>query len=297
MTGSDTDPCVEVARAKINLALHVTDRRADGYHDLGSLVVFASTGDRLTASPANTLSLSIQGRSCDTLPLGPDNSVLAAARSLMAHAEANGLKPACSGADLVLEKNLPVSAGIGGGSADAAATLRALNRLWGLNLPQHVLEQIGTRLGADVAICVGSKTCRMEGIGEQLSPLDDLQMPSLDLVLVNPGVPVATPEVFQALQNPRQSPLPPLPKQQDLQSWLNWLGATRNDLFEPACELCPEIRDVISALGQEAASLSRMSGSGATCFGIFDNPHAAEIAANALKTRHPDWWICATRTV
>lgn len=297
MTGSDTDPCVEVARAKINLALHVTDRRADGYHDLDSLVVFASTADRLTASPANTLSLSIQGRSCDTLPLGPDNSVLAAARSLMAHAEANGLKPACSGADLVLEKNLPVSAGIGGGSADAAATLRALNRLWGLNLPQRVLEQIGTRLGADVAICVGSKTCRMEGIGEQLSPLDDLQMPSLDLVLVNPGVPVATPEVFQALQNPRQSPLPPFPRQQDLQSWLNWLGATRNDLFAPACELCPEIRDVISALGQEAASLSRMSGSGATCFGIFDNPHAAEIAANALKTLHPDWWICAMRTV
>ncbi len=296
MICSDTDPCVEIARAKINLALHVTDRRADGYHDLDSLVVFASAGDRLTARPANTLSLSVQGRGSDTLPLGPDNSVLAAARSLMAHAEANGMKPACAGADLVLEKNLPISAGIGGGSADAAASLRALNRLWGLNLPHHVLEQIGTRLGADVAICVGSKTCRMEGIGEQLSPLDALQMPRLELVLVNPGLPVATPMVFQALQNPRQSPLPPFPKQ-NLQSWLGWLAATRNDLFEPACGLCPEIRDVISALDQKAALLSRMSGSGATCFGVFDNPHAAEVAANALKTRHPNWWICATRTV
>lgn len=297
MTSKDTGSCVDDARAKINLALHVVGRRVNGYHDLDSLVVFASIGDRLTAMPADSLSLSISGNHGDGLSQASDNSVLAAARILMEYAESRSLIQACAGAALTLEKNLPVCAGIGGGSADAAATLRALNRLWRLDLPAHMLEQIGTGLGADVAICLASKTCRMEGIGEQLSPLAASHMPVLNLLLVNPGIPVATPGVFQALQNPRQSPLPPFPRQQDFQSWLKWLAATRNDLFEPACEICPEIRDVISALDQEGACLSRMSGSGATCFGIFESPHATEIAAHSLKARYPDWWICATRTV
>ncbi|MEH6728920.1 MAG: 4-(cytidine 5'-diphospho)-2-C-methyl-D-erythritol kinase, partial [Hyphomicrobiales bacterium] len=147
------------------------------------------------------------------------------------------------------------------------------------------------------AVCVGRLACRMRGIGEQLTPLAEQHMPRLDLVLVNPGVPVATPTVFQSLEDPHQSTLPALPDQHDFQSWLNWLDGTRNDLYEPACRICPQIGDVISELSGTGAQLSRMSGSGASCFGIFGTPAGAHSAATALKKLHPDWWICATHTV
>ncbi len=297
MMKSSAGICAETAHAKINLALHVTGKRADGYHDLDSLVVFAASSDRITAIKAETVSLTLQGPGATKLPSDSGNSVLMAAQALSDNARINGLELACAGAELVLEKNLPVAAGIGGGSADAAATLRALNRLWGLNLAQDVLERIGARLGADVAVCIGGQTCRMRGIGEQLTPLAEQHMPRLDLVLVNPGVPVATPSVFQSLENPHQSILPPLPDQYDFESWLNWLDGTRNDLFQPACKICPQIGDVISELNRTGAKLSRMSGSGASCFGIFETPDDAESAATALKKRHHDWWICATHTV
>lgn len=297
MRDGGTDVCVETAHAKINLALHVTDKRSDGYHDLDSLVVFAASGDRITASNADTISLTLQGPGAAKLQSDTDNSVLAAAHALYDHAELNGLTLACTGADLVLEKNLPVAAGIGGGSADAAATLRALNRLWGLHLPEDDLEHIGAQLGADVAVCIGGRTCRMRGIGDHLTPLAANHLPRLELVMVNPGVAVATPTVFKNLQNPHQSTLPFLPDQQDFRSWLNWLNRTRNDLFEPACRICPAIGDVLSELDCSGARLSRMSGSGASCFGVFETRSGAENAAAALKTWHPDWWICATHTV
>lgn len=297
MMNRSTAICAETARAKVNLALHVTGKRDDGYHELDSLVVFAEAGDRISATAAGKLSLTIQGVSAKTLPADANNTVLAAAYALLHHAHTNGLDLSCAGADLVLEKTLPVSAGIGGGSADAAATLRALNHLWGLNLPNNVLEVIGIGLGADVAVCIAQRSSRMSGIGETLMPLTERHIPSFDIVLVNPGLPVSTPQVFQTLQNTDQSALPRLPAQNDHQAWLTWLGGTRNDLFEPACKLCPDIEFVISQLVHEGAQMARMSGSGATCFGIFGTSQSAAIAAQALHRSHPNWWVCATRTV
>ncbi|WP_306261878.1 4-(cytidine 5'-diphospho)-2-C-methyl-D-erythritol kinase [Pararhizobium sp. IMCC21322] len=294
---SNTAACAETAHAKINLALHVTGKRADGYHELDSLVVFADVGDQISATAAAKLSLTIQGGSAETLPSDTNNSVLAAAHALLHHANTNGLELSCAGADLVLEKTLPISAGVGGGSADAAATLRALNRLWGLNLPPNVLEAIGIGLGADVAVCIAQKSCRMSGIGEKLVPLSKRHMPGFNVVLVNPGLPVSTPQVFQALQDTDQSALPPLPDQSDRHAWLTWLEGTRNDLFEPACRLCPDIEFVIAQLVHEGAQMARMSGSGATCFGIFDASQNAVIAAQALQKSHPNWWICPTHIV
>ncbi|MGJ8534310.1 MAG: 4-(cytidine 5'-diphospho)-2-C-methyl-D-erythritol kinase [Alphaproteobacteria bacterium] len=287
----------ETARAKVNLALHVTGKRADGYHELDSLVVFAEAGDRISATAAGKFSLTIQGAGAESLPSDADNSVLAAAHALLHNAHTNGLDLSSAGADLVLEKVLPISAGIGGGSADAAATLRALNRLWGLNLPDDVLEVIGIGLGADVAVCIAQRSSRMSGIGEILMPLAEGHIPSIDVVLVNPGLPVSTPQVFQTLQNTEQNSLPLFPAQNDPQAWLTWLEGTRNDLFEPACKLCPDIEFVISQLVHEGAQMARMSGSGATCFGIFDNSQSAAIAAQALQRLHPNWWVCPTRTV
>ena len=297
MMNSTTAKCAETARAKVNLALHVTGKRADGYHELDSLVVFVEAGDRISATTADSLSLTIQGIGAESVPSDANNSVLAAAHALLHHAHTNGLDLSCAGADLVLEKALPVSAGIGGGSADAAATLRALNRLWGLNLPHKVLEAIGIGLGADVAVCIAQQSSRMSGIGETLMPLTERHIPSFDIVLVNPGSPVSTPQVFQTLQNTDQSTLPLLPDQNDHRAWLTWLVGTRNDLFEPACKLCPDIGFVISQLVHEGAQVARMSGSGATCFGIFDNSQSAAIAAQALQRLHPNWWVCPTRTV
>lgn len=301
MMNSSTAICAQIARAKINLALHITGKRADGYHELDSLVVFAEVGDQISATAADTLSLriqalSIQGFGATTLLSDPSNSVLAAADALLQYANTNRLDQSCAGAGLVLEKNLPVSAGIGGGSADAAATLRALNVLWGLHLPQDVLETIGTGLGADVAVCVGQRSSHMRGIGENLAPLKAEQRPRFELVLANPGLPVSTPQVFHALENADQSALPPFPRPAGHETWLSWLNGTRNDLYKPACKLCPEIGTVTSELEQQGAQISRMSGSGGTCFGIFDNQDAAETAAHALQETHPDWWICATRT-
>lgn len=297
MMNSKTATCAETAHAKVNLALHVTGKRADGYHELDSLVVFAEAGDRISATTASKLSLTIQGIGAESVPCDANNSVLAAAHALLHHAHTNGLDLSCAGADLVLGKALPVSAGIGGGSADAAATLRALNRLWSLNLPNNVLEAIGIGLGADVAVCIAQQSSRMSGIGETLMPLTKRHIPSFDVVLVNPGSPVSTPQVFQTLQNTDQSALPLLPNQNDHQAWLTWLGGTRNDLFEPASKLCPDIEVVISQLVHKGAQMARMSGSGATCFGIFDNSQSAATTAQALQRSHPNWWVCPTRTV
>lgn len=287
----------ELAHAKINLALHITGKRADGYHELDSLVVFAAVADVVSTTMADALSLTVRGHDADALQAEQNNSVMVAARALLDYADAEKINPTGTGAEFILDKNLPVEAGIGGGSADAAATLRALNQLWNLQFPQHTLEQIGAKLGADVAICVGSQTCRMGGIGERLEPLRAGHMPRLDLVLVNPGLAVSTPDVFRALENPSQSALPAFPRDNDLSSWLAWLSTSRNDLFQPARGLCPDIDQVISELDNSGARMSRMSGSGATCFGIFEDRIAAHNAVRNVRNSHPNWWVRATQTV
>lgn len=265
----------EFAPAKLNLALHVTGRRADGYHLLDSLVAFAALGDRITLAPGQGIALS--GPFAADLP-GEGNLCLRAARLL-------GLRAAIG-----LEKVLPVASGIGGGSADAAAVLRGFAR-GGEALPPP--EAIAA-LGADVPVCLAGQAARMRGIGEVLDPVPAL--PALHLVLVNPGIALATPAVFAALDRRDNPALPALPARfADAAALLGWLSATRNDLEAPARRLQPVIGTVLAALSQAGAGLARMSGSGATCFGLFASATAAEAACARIRAAQPGWWAVATR--
>lgn len=264
----------EAAPAKINLALHVTGRRADGYHLLDSLVVFAEVGDHVRVDPAG-LGLTVDGPFADAVPTGPDNLCLRAA-------EAAG-----ASVGIALTKNLPVASGIGGGSADAAAVLRALARLG------HPLPDEPARLGADVPVCLRApRPARMEGIGEVIAPVPPL--PRLELVLANPGVPLSTPAVFRGLGRADNPPMEAVPAG-DAAALTSWLSEQRNDLQAPAIGLVPVIADVLDALTGAGAILARMSGSGASCFGIFPDRRSAEGAAAALGRR--GWWAVATRTL
>ena len=284
---------VETAPAKINLALHVTGRRADGYHLIDTLVVFADLGDTVTVSPADDLSLTIDGPFAGNLEGTDDNLVMRAARMLAEVARDRGLKVV--GARLNLTKNLPVASGIGGGSADAAATLRALNRLWELQLETSELAALGEPLGADVPMCVSGEALRATGIGTELHPTTGL--PRLSLVLVNPGIAVSTPDVFKALSRRENAALPEVPETADLGTFCDYLTTCRNDLEETAIGLSPAIADTLAQLNEtDGCRLARMSGSGATCYGVYASDQAATNAAQSLKAARPDWWITATQS-
>jgi 4-diphosphocytidyl-2-C-methyl-D-erythritol kinase len=275
--GSLTEP----APAKVNLFLHVIGRRADGYHLLDSLAVFTEMGDTLAATAAEALSLHIEGPFAAGLAAEPDNLVLRASRALAAQI---GMAPR---GRLALHKNLPVASGIGGGSADAAAALRLLCRLWQIAPDAAALARIAAGLGADVPVCLASRASRMGGVGERLDPAPSL--PDCGIVLINPGVALATADVFRARQG-GWSAAALLPGEwPDAAAMAGDLGALRNDLQAAAISLQPVIGDVLAALaGAGGCLLARMSGSGATCFGLFANAGAAARAAEAL--RRPGWW-------
>jgi len=272
---------IEAAPAKINLCLHVTGQRIDGYHLLDSLVVFADIGDVVEVRAAPELSLRVIGPQAQGLPVGEENLVLRAARAFAGAA----------GAEITLTKNLPVASGIGGGSADAAATLRALARLWAIPLPD---ADSVLRLGADVPACLVGRPLRMQGIGERLQPLPGL--PAAHLVLINPGVAVATPAVFKALPSKNNPALPDMPGFASAGDMAQWLAAQRNDLEGPALQLAPVIGAVKQALTTAPGCLlARMSGSGATCFGLFADPAQAQLARAAISAARPDWWVACGR--
>lgn len=277
-----------LARPKVNLFLHVTGRRPDGYHTLESLVVFAETGDRVHAEPSAMLSLSLNGPFAMALDGGGDNLVLRAALALQDWAQAQGQD--APGAALHLEKRLPLGSGIGGGSADAAATLLLLRQLWNLEIGDNALAALALSLGADVPVCLESRARMMRGIGEDLSDAPDL--PGGWLVLVNPERMVSTPTAFARLDKVRPAQVRMPEEFSGLAELADWLAKeTRNDLEPGARELVPEIGDVLTALAQTAPLLARMSGSGATCFGLFAERDAALVAARTLREHHPTWWI------
>jgi 4-diphosphocytidyl-2-C-methyl-D-erythritol kinase len=276
-----------LAPAKVNLFLHVGDKRADGFHPLQSLAVFPALGDSLTAEAADELSLSVRGPFAAALSDG-DNLVLKAARALAAKA---GRAPAVK---LSLVKNLPVASGIGGGSADAAAALRALSALWQLNLDDAVLSEIAAGLGSDIPVCLASAPRWMEGRGEILSPI--VCLPHLPLLLVNPGVAVPTASVFAVLQT-RSGVARKLPpgRLRDIADLLRLLDGTKNDLEAPARALQPVIGDVLTALAALPGALfARMSGSGATCFALFPDDDSCNRAAAILAQANTGWWIAPT---
>ena len=275
------------APAKVNLYLHVTGRRDDGYHLLDSLVAFADVGDRVTAAPAESLSLVIDGpEAADLAAVGDDNLVLRAARLLADRAEIT------AGAALHLDKHLPVAAGIGGGSSDAAAALLALKRLWQISLEDEALWALGARLGADVPACLYRRAVWVGGIGERLDPAGPL--PDAGILLVNPRRALPTAAVFSARRGPfgdvgRFGPMPNEPS-----ALARALMPCRNDLTEVAIGLVPEIAAVLARLGRLPGSLlARMSGAGATCFALFADRAAAEQARVMVATAEPRWWCAA----
>jgi 4-diphosphocytidyl-2-C-methyl-D-erythritol kinase len=271
----------ELAPAKVNLALHVTGRRGDGYHLLDSLVVFPRIGDRLEAEPAEGLSLTIEGPFARDLGAGADNLVIRAATLLSGSASG-------SGAAIRLTKSLPIASGIGGGSADAAATLRLLSRLWRVPLPaaDRVLA-----LGADVPVCLGNRAARFGGIGERLVPV---ALPPFWLVLANPGVPVPTGAVFRGLAGRDNAAMDEIAGFGSVPALVGFLARQRNDLEAPALRIAPEIGAVLAALrAQPGCAVARMSGSGATCFGLFASEAGAHGAADALRAARAGWWVVA----
>ena len=279
------------AHAKINLALHVTGRRADGYHLIESLAVFTRFGDRVEIALADSDDFTVSGRYAPAVPLDAGNLVLKARDALRREA---GPERTPSVA-IKLEKNLPVASGVGGGSSDAAAVLRGLAQTWGLDMGGAELARIGLSLGADVPMCLAAKPLVARGIGEELSIVPDFS--ALGLVLVNPGTPVSTADVFAALSHRDNEPLPPLPRRIDFHSLRNWLEVTRNDLEPAALALQPAIGRALSWLDKAGSGFSRMSGSGATCFGLFETGNVAKRAAAEIRGRQPDWFVAATRSM
>lgn len=285
-------PLTTRAPAKINLTLHVLGRRADGYHELESLVAFAGTGDDLSLAPGETLGLRVSGPMAVFAGSESDNLVLKASRLLAERVE--GLRLGI----FHLTKRLPVAAGIGGGSSDAAAALRLLARLNGLPLSHPALREAARLTGADVPVCLEPRARMMRGAGETLGPA--LRLPRLFAILVNPGVPVETPQVFKGLRLEPGQPFAgephPDPAAVSGEAPFAALKAARNDLEPPARTLQPLIAEALGLLSEDAGCrLARMSGSGATVFGLFDAPRAAVEAADAIRRQRPQWWIRATR--
>jgi 4-diphosphocytidyl-2-C-methyl-D-erythritol kinase len=261
-------PLTEIAYAKINLALHVRKRRDDGYHELETLFAFADAGDVLTAEPAETLTLEIVGPFSTGLSAGEDNLVMRAATALQTSGQ---------GAHLILQKNLPIASGIGGGSADAAAALRVLSRLWSVNID---LIPIAASLGADVPACVHSQTIWGEGVGDVLKPFNVEDIGGTPMLLVNPGIACPTGPMFAAWDGVDRGALNPN----------NWANA-RNDLQPPAIALFPKIAEVLAALQQQdGVRVARMSGSGATCFALFESTALRDNACAEIVQKHPHYW-------
>ena len=287
---------MEEGRAKVNLTLRVVARRSDGYHDLESVVAFADCADRLTLTPGSELALQMSGPLAQACGATSDNLVLKAARLLAERV------PNMKAGSFSLDKVLPVAAGIGGGSADAAAALRLLAQLNGLALDDPRILKVAQLTGADVPVCVRSLACVMTGVGETLQPL---ALPKMPCVMVNPGVPVATRDVFDALGlrngellvgatdvllQDRSWP----ETDASIAEWIEAFVEVGNDLEAPASRIQPVITEVLSALGESAGvKLVRMSGSGATCFAIFADDATAQRAAGKIKRDHAAWWVHA----
>jgi 4-diphosphocytidyl-2-C-methyl-D-erythritol kinase len=273
------------APAKINITLEVGAPRADGLHPLQSAVVFADVGDWVEASSADTLSLAIDGPFANGLRADEENLVLAAARSLGAR----------SGAALRLTKNLPIASGIGGGSADAAAALRALNQLWALGLSESDLEHRSAKLGGDVPACVRARACWMTGVGEKLAPLN---APSLHAVLVNPRVPLATAAVYKAFDSAgmgRMFSPTAAPDWRDFEHVARDAAVRGNDLARAAAGILPEIDRVIALLRDDhAVQYANVSGSGATCFALVQDRDSAVGLAARVGAQRPNWWVVPT---
>ncbi len=285
-------PCLKkmlslAAPAKLNLFLHIADKRADGYHLLESLSVFVDVCDRLEAEPADDLHLALDGAMAANIGI-EDNLVLRAARLLQHHTGTN------KGASLRLKKNLPAGAGLGGGSSDAAAALKLLNALWRLELPEATLLHLASRLGSDVPACLSASPVMMRGVGDILSPV--AIDAALHAVLAYPNAPLMTKDVYRRYNSAFSAPMT-IPDSLNRESLKALLLAARNDLNAAAVQLMPEVEEALQALSiQRGCWLARMSGSGSACFGLFEDQAQAEAAAALLQQAYPSWWVRSAQT-
>lgn len=272
------------AHAKVNLTLHVVGQRANGYHELHSLVCLTEFGDQIHLSPGAEFSFQVIGPYAAGIPVDESNLVVQAAK-FMAQTHSKSLD-----CQIILEKNLPMASGIGGGSSDAAAVMRALSQYWSVPLP-NVDELMA--LGADIPVCMNKGLTLMQGAGEDVTQLSTA--PNWGLVLVNPSVGVSTPAVFNALDSKQN---PPMQNVAENCVDIAWLGDQRNDLEPPAKAMVPEVATVVDAISEiPQCQVARMSGSGATCFGLFTDIKRANLAADHLQQAHPNWWVVATKMV
>lgn len=276
------------APAKVNLFLHVGDKRADGYHDLESLAVFAALEDGIWLEPANHFSLAVTGPFAAGLARGDDNLTIRAAKALAEWAQVG------SGARITLRKTIPLASGLGGGSADAAAVLRGLVRLWKFDANNEELRGVAASIGSDIPVCIDSATAWMEGRGERVTLLPVL--PAIRLLLVNPLVAVSTAQAFATLGSRHSLGLAcPRAPFQDAAALVRFLKSTANDLEQPARAIAPVIGEVIDEIARlPGVLLARMSGSGATCFGLFGDDHHVHEAMALLRARRANWWLAGT---
>lgn len=293
MGHSSAEAFTEAAPAKVNLALHVIGRRPDGYHELESLVVFVDVADEVVAHPAKADRLTVSGPFAAAAGGGGNNLVTRAVQAFRARWP-DRLPP---GLDISLTKNLPVAAGIGGGSADAAAMLRLLASIAEGEFALADLRAVALSLGADVPACLLSQPCEVRGVGEILHPLRDF--PATHLVLVNPLVPVVTADVFRRLEQRDNAPMPSLPQPLTRPAQLGlWLAETRNDLEPAAIALVPAIGELLREMRVlDGCALARMSGSGGTVFGLFGSAAQAHQAAHDMREKYPQYWVAAAPVI
>ena len=278
----------EKASAKVNLCLQIVGQKSNGFHLLDSIVGFTEFGDHLSFEKSDKLELTVKGTFSDQIPIDKSNLILRAAELLRT---LNNIK---TGAHITLTKNLPPSAGLGGGSSDAAAAIRGLSRLWAVNLPE--IDDL-MKIGSDLPVCINQKTQHMKGFGEVLKVIN--RFPNLPILLVNPLKKVSTQTVFSMLKNKKN---PPLSKYEKLfktkKDWINWLLLQRNDLMEPAVRVEPVISEVLQLISNQiSVEKVSMSGSGATCFGVFENKHDCDLAMKKVRLEQPDWWSVSTEII
>ena len=276
------------APAKLNLFLHITGRRADGYHLLESLVAFTAFGDTVELEPADSLSLDITGPFAGAWVNDENNLVIRAAKLLQAHAKT------AQGAHIALQKNIPVGAGLGGGSADAAAALRGLKQMWRVEIDDASLRKLALQLGSDVPVCLAPQASWVAGIGEKIMSIN--LHAKLWAVLANPGVPLATADVYRNFSGTFSASCDKPQNINSTAALVDFLQSKRNDLEHPAKALLPVIGEVLAALRTTTGCLlARMSGSGATCFGLYNEEKEAKKAAEILRGDHPGWWCVAAQ--
>ena len=278
----------EKASAKVNLCLQIVGQKSNGFHLLDSIVGFTEFGDHLSFKKSDELALTMKGAFSDQIPVDKSNLILKAAELLRT---INNIK---AGAHITLTKNLPPSAGLGGGSSDAAATIRGLSRLWGTDLPD--IDDL-MKIGSDLPVCINQKTQHMKGFGEVLEEINTF--PNLPILLVNPLKKVSTQTVFRMLKNKKNPPLSKYEKLfQTKKDWINWLLLQRNDLMEPAVKVEPVISEVLRLISKQiSVEKVSMSGSGATCFGIFENKQDCDLAMKRVRLERPDWWSVSTEII